>query len=59
MHNIYGGRNPLLKQLSAQLFGAKAQKVHTSFLRITCGVSRGVLLYVSYRDMYRLPVLCH
>lgn len=37
----------------------KAEKVHTSYLRILCGASKGTSLDVLYRDMHRLPVVFH
>lgn len=56
--HIWGPQH-FLKHLWAQPFGTKAEKVHTSFLRIMCGASGGTSLDVLYRDMYRLPVMYH
>ena len=53
------GPQQFQKHLAADPFGSKAEKVHTSYLRIMCGASKSTSLDVMYRDMYRLPVVYH
>ena len=47
------------KHLTTNPFDFKAEKVHTSYLRIMCGASKGTSLDVMYRDMYRWPMVYH
>jgi sorting nexin-29 len=47
------------KHLLRNPYGTKAEKVHTSYLRIMTGVGKGAALDVVYRDLHRLPVVYH
>ena len=49
------------KRLAASPLGTdlKAEKVHSSYLRILCGAGKSTSLDVLYRDMHRLPVMFH
>jgi len=40
-------------------YNTQAEKVHTSFLRITTGSIKGIATDVLYRDMHRRPVMYH
>lgn len=48
------------KHLRGRPFGPRAEKVHTSFLRIMTGAGKGgTSTDVLYRDMHRRPVMYH
>jgi sorting nexin-29 len=47
------------KRLQNTPYDTQAEKVHTSFLRITTGSIKGIATDVVYRDMHRRPIMYH
>jgi hypothetical protein len=47
------------RALGSKPFDSKAEKAHSSFLRVMTGAGKQVALDVLYRDLHRLPVMYH